>query len=349
MKIQKTFDDLVFGTFGRAFWVLDDIGPLREYARTKYTNKAFDIVSATDGYLANNRSYQGIRFIGQAEFVGENKGTNAMISMWIKPDKEDSKSDAKSKEKKKEMKEDKVRFYVVNAEGDTIRQFSREVKEKGLFRTNWNLRADGVRGPSRNEPKKGADLPSGMSVLPGTYKIYAQYGEEMDEVSVDVMMDPRVDYITADDLSDLQAAFDDFNGVTIQAADGFDRLKEAKKSVELIEKLTSTLDEGEEQKQLKESNKDQKMKIEELMALYMDKPDLKGIQRNPNTLNRKLGMARRYMRASYGAPTPNAQIAVDQAKVALTEVMEAQNEYFDGEWAEYKSKVEAMKFELFED
>ena len=30
MKIQSTFDDLVLGTFGRAFWVLDDISTILE-------------------------------------------------------------------------------------------------------------------------------------------------------------------------------------------------------------------------------------------------------------------------------------------------------------------------------
>merc|ERR1711966_290195 len=90
LAIQETFDDLVFGTFGRAFWVLDDIGPLRQYAKSKYTS--------------NNRSYQGIRFIGQAEFVGENKSTNAMISMWIKPDSKEPKEEKEAKEAKGDKK-----------------------------------------------------------------------------------------------------------------------------------------------------------------------------------------------------------------------------------------------------
>lgn len=93
MKIQKSFDDLVFGTFGRAFWVLDDIGPFREYAISKYTNQPFAITSATDGYLTQFRSYQGIRFIGQAEYVGDNTRPDVMMSIWVKPEKVEVKLD----------------------------------------------------------------------------------------------------------------------------------------------------------------------------------------------------------------------------------------------------------------
>ena len=347
MAIQETFDDLVFGTFGRAFWVLDDIGPLRKYARSKYTSKAFDIVSSTDGYLSNNRSYQGIRFIGQAEFVGENKGTNAMMSLWIKPDKKKAEKSMDDKKDKKSKSADKVKFSVVNAEGDTIRRFSRKVEDKGLVRMSWNLRADGVRGPSRRDPKEDSDLPSGLSVLPGTYTIVAKYGDEMAQTNVEVKLDPRVDYITKDDLMDLKQAYDSYDEQMKRAADGFDELKKAKKSVELVSKLAETLDDEEVKKEIEEANKEQKKKIGELMELYMDKEGQKGIQRNPNTLTRKLGMARRYLRASYGSPTPNAQVSIDQALALLDEVLEKQSEYMDGEWEQYKAQIDAIDFDLF--
>ncbi len=373
LAIQETFDDLVFGTFGRAFWVLDDIGPLRQYAKSKYTSKAFDVVSATDGYLSNNRSYQGIRFIGQAEFVGENKSTNAMISMWIKPDSKEPKEEKEAKEakgdkkkskkenSKKEMpqkektdkkdkkKDDKVRFSVINSDGDTVRQFSREIKEKGLVRTSWNLRTDGVRGPSRNDPKKDSDLPSGLSALPGTYTILATYGDATAETTVDVKLDPRVDYITDADMMDMKKAYDNYSISMTKAADAYDELKTAKKSIELVGKLSETIEDEEQKKEIKKANKEAKKNLEDLMALYMDKEGLKGIQRNPNTLTRNLGMARRYLRASYGTPTPNAQVSVDQALTLLDEVLGKQAEYMEGDWKTYKEKIDAVDFDLFKD
>ncbi len=351
MAIQETFDDLVLGTFGRAFWVLDDIGPLREYARSKFTNKAFDIVSSTDGYLSNNRSYQGIRFIGQAEFVGENKGTNAMISLWIKPDKKGVKnpSDKKDDDGDKEKSSDKIKFFVVNTEGDTVRHFSQKVeKEKGLIRTSWNLRTNGVRGPSRDDPKEDSDLPSGMSALPGNYTIYAQYKDQMAETTVEVKLDPRVDYITNADMRDMKKAYADYSISMTKAADAYDDLKKAQKTIKLVGKLAETLEED-KKKELEKMNKSQAEKIEELMALYMDKEGQKGIQRNPKTLTRNLFMARRYLTASYGKPTPNAQVSIDQALALLDDVLSKQNDYMDGDWKKYKEKVKELDFNLFKD
>jgi len=223
MKIQPTFDDLVLGTFGRAFWVIDDISPLRTYAQEQYTKAAFKMISATDGYLSNFRSYQGIRFIGQAEFVGANKGTSVGLNLWIPPTEDkketpktveqpkkkkskrfkrakkaaenkvvdtvkgmvakDKKGD-KSKKGKKDKK-DKVFFYVLDTQGDTVRTYSRKIKEKGLVRMNWNMRTDGIRMPSRRAPKPEADSPSGLAALPGTYKIVAKYGTLKDSTMVE--------------------------------------------------------------------------------------------------------------------------------------------------------------------
>ena len=68
------------------------------------------IASSTDGYLSQQRSYQGIRFIGQAEFVGDNRGTDVMISVWVKPEEEKTSerdADMKKSKRKDKSEEDK--------------------------------------------------------------------------------------------------------------------------------------------------------------------------------------------------------------------------------------------------
>ena len=351
MKIQKTFDDLVFGTFGRAFWVLDDIGPLRAYTRSKYTSKPFDIVSATNGYLTTNRSYQGIRFIGQAEFVGENKGTDVMMSVWIKPPKdknlERKNLNKETTQKEKSKEKDKVNFSVLDQKGDTIRRFSEEIDKKGLVRMSWDLSTDGVKMPTRDEAKDDEDLPQGFNALPGKYRIRAKYGDHSDEVAVEVKLDPRVNEITTLDMENLKTAYDDFNESIKRAAQGFEKLKKAKKTIGLIEKLAETLEDSTKM-EIVDLSKKQKDGVDELMDLFMDKPDLKGIQRNPKTLNRKISMARRYLRSSYGKPTPNAQISIDKANVKVDEVLEKVDSYLDGDWKKYRNRIEALDFELFE-
>ena len=75
---------------------------------------------------------------------------------------------------------------------------------------------------------------------------------------------------------------------------------------------------------------------------------LKGIQRNPNSLNALMWGARRYLRSSYGKPTPNAQLAIDKAQTAITGTLEEVNTFFTTDWMDYKDKVKAMEYDLFD-
>ena len=342
IKVQPTFDDLVLGTFGRAFWVLDDISPLRKLAQSNFINEDFQVLSATGGYLANYRSYQGIRFIGQAEFVGDNKGVSPSLNLWLKPSDEKE----KKKEDDKSSKPEKIKCFVVNAEGDTIRTFSKKVEEKGLVKIDWNMRADGVRFPSRQEPKKEEDAPSGMYVLPGAYTIHVQYGDQKGQASTNIKLDPRVTNITSQDMEDLKIAYDELNESIKQGTQVFDKLKTAKKRIGIIEKLAETLQDT-TKKEIVTLNKEQTKKLDELMELFLDKPNLKGIQRNPNTLNRNLSTARQYLIRSYGKPSPNAQIAIDKATTKTREVVNTVNEYLENDWKAYQQKIEAIQFYLF--
>jgi len=265
-------------------------------SKTNYTAKDFDVLSATDGYLSNYRSYQGIRFIGQAEFVGDNKGTNAGLNLWIKPDAKESdkkkmvdKVISKKKSKKKQKaakevmaakaddapkkdkkKEDKIKCFVVDAKGDTIRTFTRKVDKdkKGLVQIGWNMRADGLQRPSRRDPKPDQDLPSGMNVLPGTYTIIAQYGDHTDQAEVEVKLDPRVTDVTEQDIKDLAIAYDNLATMMEKATTAFNKLKKAKKKVELIEKLTETVQDT-TKKAMAKLNKSTKQQLDNLSKQFV--------------------------------------------------------------------------------
>lgn len=352
MAIQETFDDLVLGTFGRAFWIIDDIGVFRALAKEKYTDSAFDIVSTSPAYLSETRSYQGIRFYGQGEFEGDNKGTNPVMSIWVKPENkkaEDSKKKDESKDKKKSKGEkDKIQFVVIDTDGDTIRHFSREVsKDKGLQRISWNLRSDGVAYPSRRDRPEDADPPTGTDVLPGTYRIVATYGDHTDSIDVLVKMDPRVE-ITQSDIADMKSDMTDFEPYITRSTEAFDKIKKAKNSVALIEKLTTTLQDTTKE-QVEKMNKDIMEQLTTLEELFVEKEGIKGIQRNPNTLSAYLGGARRYLGGSVGAATPNAIIAVEKAKSKVEEVEKVVNAFFDTQWPTYQKSIKAQDFDLFKE
>ena len=143
LAIQEEEGDLVLGTFGRAFWVLDDLNPLRKIAASgeKILAKDFLAFTPPSAYLVETRSYDGIRFNAQGDFVGDNRNMGgARLSLWVKPQKE------------KKDKKDKVTIQILNENGDTIRTFSREL-DYGLNRIIWGLERNGIEFPSRNQRK----------------------------------------------------------------------------------------------------------------------------------------------------------------------------------------------------
>ena len=347
LKIQSTFGDLVLGTFGRAFWVIDDIGPFRALAKSNYSEKEFDLVSVSPAYLTSSRSYQGIRFIGQSEFQGDNRRPNAMFSIWIKPEDSKPKKDESEKKegKKKKGKDKKLVFHVVDTKGDTVRNFSRKVDEKGLIRTSWFLESNGVLGPSRRERKPDADPPGGISVLPGTYKVIVEYGDAKDSLTANVSLDPRIN-LTEDDIATIRSVREEYDQLNKEAKQLLDQVLKAQKSLTLIEKLIETTTDS-THKELKELTKTQKDKLEEFELMFFDKQNQKGIQRNPNTFTAVLRTAGRYLRTSLGAPGANADTAMKKAHSKFELIKEVIDTYMGGEWNDYQNKINEVQFDLF--
>ena len=340
LAIQETFGDLVLGTFGRAFWVMDDIGPFRQLARENFTAKDFDLVSCSQAIHSQGRSYAGIRFVAQGEYQGDNRGTDAVMSIWIKPNDKMNQDDTKTKKNK-----EKIRFSIVDATGDTVRRFSRTIVDKGLQRMSWNLQTDGVVGPSRRDRQSDDDLPSGGMALPGTYEIIAQYKDLVDKIKVDVTLDPRLN-LSENDIKAMRQARKDFEVTTTKAKEAFDKIKTAKSSLSIVEKMASTLQDS-IKKDLAESIKDHKKKLQDLENMFFNQQGLKGIQRNPNVLSAHLSTAGRYIRGSHGAPGPNAVYAIQMANEKTDKVVRSVEAYLTEEWSEFKSEVENIEFDIF--
>jgi len=251
----------------------------------------------------------------------------------------------KSKDKKK-TKEDKLYFKVIDSKGDTVRRYARKIDEKGLIRTSWNLRVDGVRAPSRREVMDDDDLPGGNFALPGEYTMLITYGDWSDQITTTVHMDPRLE-MSQDEMSAMVAAGDDFNQVIKSATESYAKVAKAKKSIALIEKLTETLSDS-TKTMVGDLTKKEKKNIEALELLFFNKENQKGIQRNPDILTSKLFGARRYIGSSYGAPGANAQIADQKARTLTDQVVKKVDQYMDGDWKIFKEAIDAIQFKIFD-
>lgn len=376
MKIQEDFDDLVLGTFGRSFWVLDDIEPLRELSRKGISTlkEDFKVFKPGTAYLTSSRSYQGVRFIGQGDFQGDNKKGGAVVTVWSKPkdkknDKEESlagKSDAKKKKKnkkedlkakasKEEKKDDnkgdkkgkdKMTVIVIDNTGDTIRTFKRKLKE-GMNRVRWRPDSKGVAFPRKEEAKEKTE-PGGMPILPGTYKLVMEYGKHKDSTELVVELDPRVDKSMFDPQAKY-TAMKSFNEKVEAVTTAYNNLKEAKKSLGLYEKIIA-VQEDTVKKEYTKLNKKISGNIDSLMNLYMlPKPVKTQYEDDSETLMTQLWNARRFLGSSTGAPTPNGQNAIKNTTKKSMDILTGVNAFFSKDWKEYISKIKELPLDIFKE
>jgi photosystem II stability/assembly factor-like uncharacterized protein len=372
MKIQARDADLVLGTFGRAIWIMDNIRPLRAIAsqKMKLGETNFKLFDAQAGVLAEYSSYDGPRFAADATYLGDNKGTEVRIPYWVKPGlKAPEKAKDKDKDKKDEKKEDKkdekdpkagdakgrggkpakekATVMVFNMKGDTLRRWKTEL-DSCFGNIYWGKDTRGVRMPSNNEPNMEQLEPGGgPQVVPGTYKVKVLYMGQSDSVMVTVIDDPRLNV----SLRDRQAKYDaikDMHQVADRAGKAYNRLKEAEKTLELVEKQWVNVPDSLKKETLKLATA-LKDSINVLKEQFFQQTQPKGIQRKNDNLNSSLYTAMEYINSGLGAPNPTAQIAVEQAKKRAEKLIEQVNLLFDTQWKAYREKAETIKFSLFKD
>jgi photosystem II stability/assembly factor-like uncharacterized protein len=365
MKIHPREHDLILGTFGRAIYILDDIRFLRELSRSKgeVLDSTIMLYPVPDVYQVSYRSYQGIRFEADADFVGENKRLGiATLTIWVKPHQNEETSDqpqidkkgkkkshksvdktvqstsAKRESKGGMKKEDKAGFIVLDMDRDTVRTFSRKLKE-GFNRTYWGLETNGYRRPSRRDARPGSDPPGGPGVLPGKYLVKVNYQDKSDSVWVTVKSDPRVE-VSMEDLEERRNARIAFDLEMNKAAKAFDLLKEAKKQMEIIGKGAKNWPDS-VKKEHKKMSRHTNGAIDSLMAVFMLPEGLKnGYHDSSNTLNSKIGSARRYLASGKGPLGKNALVIRDQVLEEINKTVNSVNEFIEGDWAKFRQWVD---------
>jgi hypothetical protein len=194
LVVQERESDLVVATFGRGFYVLDDLTPLRFAARRKLDAPAtlFPLRPALAYVESMDFGYRGKGFQGETLFAAENPPYGAVFTLHLA---EDLLSLKKARQKREEEleKEGKTPPYpthddfraeaaeeapahllVVRDEaGEVVRRVAAPTT-KGLHRVAWDLRLPPP-DPARLEPPKlvnaYSSLPLGPMVAPGRFTV----------------------------------------------------------------------------------------------------------------------------------------------------------------------------------
>jgi hypothetical protein len=207
--------DLVAGTHGRSFWILDDISPLRTLSdgktgtrivapratiRTKLHFGAlggvripfsFAITFGIGGGIATTERPDGIREREHLD-VGENPPNGAIFYYWL----DDSApgpltltfSDAAGKA-----------IVTLRSDDDTLPVARRPGTRRGLNRFVWDMRypgparIDASLAPPRDKPLANEPEPmSGPTAVPGDYRVELTIGSESHAASFMIVKDPRL-------------------------------------------------------------------------------------------------------------------------------------------------------------
>ncbi|MCB0738166.1 MAG: glycosyl hydrolase, partial [Bacteroidetes bacterium] len=183
IAIQKREDDLVLGTFGRGFYVLDNYDPLRTITEENMA-KDFVIFPVKEAlmYIESNDLGRGRKgFQGDALYSADNPPVGAVITYYLKDDLITLKEERKKAEKDSDddiypdyralkaedlEQEPFLIFTIADEKGNVIRKIKASGK-KGLHRIVWDFKYDAMGAANLNNSE------SGRWALPGTYSVSA--------------------------------------------------------------------------------------------------------------------------------------------------------------------------------
>ena len=348
MVIHPKEHDLAIATFGRSFYVLDDIRPLREVAKSgpSTLDRTLGIFEPPIAYLAQYQEPTGGRFGGNAVFNGENRKPGAMISYIINQTEKIEKTEQADSVK---IKNDSLILTIYDQKGTLIRTLNAKTpKEKGLHRMYWNLDEKGVFSPSRKTVNTKKE-PSGIKVIPGTYKLVLQHKNIKDSTQIEVVYDPRL-AISTEILKTQHAMLKSLEEEKDVAFRAVERLKESKTTVTKIKTQASNIDK-ELHKDLIQSSDSINRSIDSLIDGILGKEDKRqGITSNkiPSVIS-YLNNAINYVRGLKSLPGKTENQLIENANSKLNPAIRSINDFYVSDWLEYRKEVEKSKLSVFKD
>ncbi|MFM7150314.1 MAG: VPS10 domain-containing protein [Gemmataceae bacterium] len=192
LVIHSKMHDLVLATFGRGFYVLDDLTPLRKLTREKLTAPAalFPVREAWQYIPTRQYGLRGKAFLGDSFFTADNPPYGAVFTYHL-AEKLTTRKDRRQEAEKKageskdypsmdslraeaEEEAPAVVLEVRDAEGNVIRRLNGPTG-KGFHRVAWDLRTPAATLSTAAATDDDGDLLStpegGILVLPGTYSV----------------------------------------------------------------------------------------------------------------------------------------------------------------------------------
>ena len=346
--------DLVIGTFGRAAWVLDDIRPLRAIAKDQNVlQKTVHLFDPPTAYQAAYQQPTGSRFGGDALFNGENRDSGAQFSYYLKVQENDSaavEEDEDEDEEEEEMttkvKWDSLQLQLFDGER-LIRTLKQKApKEDGMHTWKWNMDEKGIEWPSK-KIRESKREPSGVQVMPGTFRAVLRYGDQNSETVIEVKNDPRISY----DAEATQDVYDSLKEFEHQQEITFNAVKQLVESKNIVSEFSDKLSKKDKKlnKEALKNCKEITKKIDTILALYFGKDDKRqGITSDPVvSVTERIGTALYYTSTRQHGITDTERHLMEQVKIAIGNALKTTNSFFEEEWLTFQTEMEAKDLSPF--
>jgi photosystem II stability/assembly factor-like uncharacterized protein len=325
-------DDVVVGTHGRSFWVLDDMTPLRQISEDMGRSDAFLFKPQTAYRVHWNNNTDTP--LPPEEPAGENPPDGAVINYYLKTEASEatleifdrsnklvrrfSSSDAPEEIREKELQ------YPTH----WIRPSQTLSTKSGMQRVVWDLHYTPPAGLRRSYPisavnQNTASIPKGPWVHPGEYTVkFAAAGRTYTQ-TLTVKMDPRV----KTPAKDLKQQFD----LSMRCYEGLAQLQNTIQQVRAVRTQMKTLMEKSKDASLKDSLSafDRKLGMMEgggaagdIDIMYFS---VQGTQRRLESmsgLQTRLAYLMTLLQSADATPTTQAIAAVRETQETLKEVMD---------------------------
>ena len=337
-------NDLVVATHGRAFWILDDITPLRQYNDSIPQQEAFLFTPAP----TNHTVFRGSPFGGGGGAVGKNPPDGAVIDYWLKTslkpaDKkpgasDEGKTDAdKTDAEKKEPP--KITLEILDSSGKPIRRFPKKEEagggdeeeeffnrggssgplpaDAGLNRFVWDLRYEGAtRVPKA--PLWGGST-NGPIALPGTYQVKLTVLGKSYTAPLEITADPRLSATQAD----LTKQFDLLMKIRDAVTETDDTILEIRDLREQINVVNKHVGSGPQGKPIVDAGKalDQKMTAIEEVLIQTKAKSGQDVLNYPVRLNNHFVALGGVVDSASTAPTQQSYEVFDMLSQQLNEQM----------------------------
>lgn len=367
LTVQPHFNDLVIGTYGRGFWIMDDITPLQQMSET---------VMASDVHLFTPRNtyrFHGVGspMSGQDPAAGRNPSPGAPINYWLseavagaasdtEPPTDAPPADLDVPGSDGTLEEEldpsgggggrtRVRIEVLDASGEVVSTIGNAPARPGVNRVYWNQRyASSERAVMRTRPldhphvslsdngtrNPGDGRPVTPTAPPGTYTVRLTVNdEEPQEAPLTLLMDPG----SAGSAAGAQAQFEMMLELRDNQNDVAGLINEAELVRAQLYQLRTLLrgrqDFGDINRQIESLD-------EELIALEMQLTDLRLVGgqdtlRYPRQLYAKIASLSGYISGHDYAPTEAHRAVHEQYKESLGTLLQEMTRVREGALAAF--------------